>query len=46
MEGATMLKKLLLACGVASSVLYVAVDWLAEIFHGGYHGFRDQAISR
>jgi hypothetical protein len=40
-----MLRKILLACGVLSSVVYVGVDVLAELFHGQYHSFTSQAVS-
>lgn len=40
-----MTRRVLLACGVLSSIVYLAADVLAEIFHGGYHNFTAQAIS-
>jgi hypothetical protein len=40
-----MTRKLLLACGVLSSIVYVGVDVLAEILHGDYHSFTSQAVS-
>jgi hypothetical protein len=40
-----MLKKILLACGVLSSVLYVGTDLLAAVRYGAYHSFFSQAIS-
>jgi hypothetical protein len=44
-ERVVMLRRSLLVCGVLSSVVYVAVDVLAEIFHGEYHSFTSQAVS-
>jgi hypothetical protein len=40
-----MTRKLLLFCGVLSSIVYVGVDLLAEVFYGAYHSFTSQAIS-
>ena len=38
-------EKGLLACGVVSSLLYVAIDVLAAVRHGDYHSFVTQSIS-
>jgi len=40
-----MLRKILLACGILSSLLYVGIDTLAAIHYGGYHSYASQAIS-
>ena len=40
-----MLKKTLLACGVLSSLLYLAIDALAALRYGDYHSYVSQAIS-
>ena len=40
-----MLGKTLLACGVLSSLLYVAADLLAAVRFPGYHSFISQAVS-
>jgi hypothetical protein len=40
-----MRRKLLLVCGVLSSLLYVAIDVLAAIVYPAYHSFTAQAIS-
>jgi hypothetical protein len=40
-----MTRKLLLGCGVLSSMVYVGVDVLAEVFHREYHSFTSQAVS-
>jgi hypothetical membrane protein len=40
-----MLRKILLACGVISSLLYVGADLLAAARHPEYHDFFTQAIS-
>ena len=40
-----MLRKLLLVCGVLSSVVYVGIDVVAELFHARYHSFTSQAVS-
>jgi hypothetical protein len=40
-----MLRKLLLVCGVLSSLLYLGIDALAALRYGGYHSFLSQAIS-
>jgi Protein of unknown function (DUF998) len=41
-----MLRKLLLSCGVMSSVLYlVAIDVIAPLRHAGYHNFTSQMVS-
>jgi Protein of unknown function (DUF998) len=42
---AFMTRRLLLVCGVLSSIVYIGVDVLAEVFHGGYHSFTSQAVS-
>lgn len=39
------LRKLLLVCGVLSSLAYVSADQVAAVFHGGYHSFAGQTIS-
>jgi hypothetical protein len=39
------LRKLLLICGVLSSIVYVGYDVLAAIFHDAYHSFAAQTIS-
>jgi len=39
------LRKALLACGVVSSLLYVAIDVLAAARYGAYHSFSSQAVS-
>ncbi len=38
-------RRALLICGVLSSVLYVGIDQLAAVRHGGYHDFASQTIS-
>ena len=40
-----MLKKILLASGILSSLLYVGIDLLAAVRYGEYHSFFSQAIS-
>jgi hypothetical protein len=40
-----MFRRFLLLCGALSSIVYVAIDVLAAIFHGDYHSFTSQAIS-
>jgi hypothetical membrane protein len=40
-----MLRKILLVCGILSSVLYVGIDLLAALRYGDYHSFTSQAIS-
>jgi len=40
-----MLRKILLACGILSSLLYVAIDALAALRYGVYHSYLSQAIS-
>lgn len=40
-----MLRKILLVCGILSSVLYVAIDALAALRYGAYHSYASQAIS-
>jgi len=40
-----VLRKLLLACGVLSSLLYLAVDGLAALRYPDYHSYASQAIS-
>jgi hypothetical membrane protein len=40
-----VLRKILLACGVLSSLLYVGIDVLAAVRYGDYHSFTSQAIS-
>jgi hypothetical protein len=40
-----MLRQILLVCGLLSSVVYVAADVLAAVFHGGYHSFTSRFIS-
>ena len=40
-----MLIRILLACGVLSSLLYVGIDSLAAIRYGAYHSYTSQAIS-
>jgi len=40
-----MPKKILLACGILSSLLYVGIDALAAIRFGNYHSYASQAIS-
>ncbi|HEY6910386.1 MAG TPA: DUF998 domain-containing protein [Myxococcales bacterium] len=40
-----MLRKILLVCGLLSSLLYVSIDLLAAIRYGDYHRFASQAIS-
>ena len=40
-----MLRRVLLACGVASSLLYVGADLLAAARYPDYHSFTSQAIS-
>jgi hypothetical protein len=42
---ATTLQRVLLICGVVSSLLYVGIDALAAMFFGDYHSFTSQAIS-
>ena len=39
------LRRVLLVCGVLSSLLYLAIDQLAAILHPGYHNFAAQTIS-
>lgn len=39
------LRKILLVCGVLSSLLYVATDVLAAILYGGDHSFTSRAVS-
>ena len=39
------LRKVLLTCGVLSSLLYVGIDLLAAIRYGEYHSFVSQTIS-
>jgi len=40
-----MLKRILLVCGVLSSLLYVVIDALAALRYGDYHSYISQAIS-
>jgi hypothetical membrane protein len=40
-----MLRKVLLACGVTSSLLYIGADVAAALVYPGYHSFTAQAIS-
>jgi hypothetical protein len=40
-----MLRKILLICGVLSSLVYVAADVLSALFYGGYHSFTSRVIS-
>src|SRR5580765_364664 len=44
-EGGKMLKRILLACGVLSSLLYVGIDALAALRYPEYHSYASQAIS-
>ena len=39
------LKRILLVCGVLSSLLYVGIDALAALRYGDYHSYISQAIS-
>ena len=39
------MQRILLICGVVSSLLYVGTDLLAALFFGDYHSFTSQAIS-
>jgi hypothetical protein len=41
----TMLRKILLACGVLASLLYVAADLAAAITHPEYHSFTARVVS-
>src|SRR5687767_1844095 len=38
-------RKILIACGIAASALYIAIDFLAAIRHPSYHSFSSQMIS-
>jgi hypothetical protein len=38
-------RKILLACGILSSLLYVGIDVLAAVGYADYHSFTSQAIS-
>jgi hypothetical membrane protein len=40
-----MLRKILLVCGVLSSLLYLGIDALAALRYGEYHSYVSQAIS-
>ena len=40
-----MTRRLLLACGVLASLLYVGIDVLAALRYPGYHSFTSQAVS-
>lgn len=40
-----MTRRVLLVCGVLSSVLYVGIDQLAALIHPAYHSFTSQTIS-
>ena len=40
-----MLRKILLTCGLVSSVLYIGVDLAAAVAYPDYHSFTAQAIS-
>jgi hypothetical protein len=40
-----MLRKVLLVCGILSSLLYLGIDALAAIRYGAYHSYTSQAIS-
>lgn len=40
-----MLRRILLACGIAASALYVAIDVVAAIRYPGYHSFTSRALS-
>ncbi len=40
-----MLRKILLLCGIISSLLYVAIDAFAALRYGEYHSYFSQAIS-
>jgi hypothetical protein len=40
-----MVRKLLLACGVIASILYVATDVVAAICYPAYHSFRARVVS-
>lgn len=39
------LRKILLVCGLLSSLLYVSIDLISAILYGDYHRFASQAIS-
>jgi len=39
------LRRVLLICGVLSSLAYLGADQLAAVFHGAYHSFAAQTIS-
>lgn len=39
------LRRLLLVCGVVSSLLYVGIDLVAAVAYGDYHSFASQTIS-
>jgi hypothetical protein len=45
LEVVSVLRKVLLVCGIASSLLYVGVDLLAAALHSQSHSFRSQALS-
>jgi len=40
-----MLKKTLLLCGIASSLLYIGIDILAALRYPAYHSYTARAIS-
>jgi uncharacterized protein DUF998 len=40
-----MLRRFLLLCGLASSVLYIGIDLLAAVAHPEYHSFTGQTVS-
>ncbi|MGE5048379.1 MAG: DUF998 domain-containing protein, partial [Deltaproteobacteria bacterium] len=39
------LGKILLVCGLLSSLLYVSIDLISAVLYGDYHRFASQAIS-
>jgi hypothetical membrane protein len=41
----TAVRKVLLVCGILSSLLYVGIDALAALRYGDYHSYTSQAIS-
>src|SRR5262245_38021844 len=40
-----MLRRVLLACGILASILYVATDFLAALRYPEYHSFSTRAVS-
>src|SRR5262245_56853531 len=40
-----MARKTLLLCGIISSVLYIAADVVASLYHPDYHSFASQTVS-